>query len=71
MYDDDGNHDDEEGTKRTTVVTDSERCLRLVKEHNPSKEGEVRAMLEKFPGRERDVLKKLKMRYLGNEQRYG
>ena len=53
------------------VITNLERCLRLVRENNTSNEGKVVPMLEKFPVRERDVLKNPRKRYLGDEQRYG
>ena len=41
-----------------------EQCIEIVAEHAPEKVDEVRLVLEKFPGREYQVLKKLKQRYL-------
>lgn len=44
--------------------TPAEQCMEIVEEHAPEKIGEVKMVLEKFPGREYQVLKKLKQRYL-------
>ena len=41
----------------------SEQCIALVKEKDPSKVDEVRNLLEKFPGREWNILKRLKSNY--------
>jgi RNA recognition motif. (a.k.a. RRM, RBD, or RNP domain) len=40
------------------------QCIAICKEHAPEKMDEVRTLLEKFPGREFNILKKLKQRYL-------
>jgi hypothetical protein len=44
-----------------------EQCISLTKEFAPHKLEEVENLLEKFPGREFGILKKLKQRYLGNK----
>ena len=38
----------------------AEQCIELVREKAPHKEDEIRALLQKFPGREYPILKKLK-----------
>lgn len=38
----------------------AEQCIELVREKAPHKEEEIRALLQKFPGREYPILKKLK-----------
>ena len=40
------------------------QCLQIVEEHAPSKIPEIKMVLEKFPGREFSVLKKLQKKYL-------
>lgn len=45
-------------------LSPGEQCIEIVKEHAPEKVDEVRMILEKFPGREWGVLKKLRQRYL-------
>ena len=42
----------------------AEQCISLCLEHAPDKVEEVRQLLVKFPGREYNILKKLKQRYL-------
>ena len=42
----------------------AEQCVALCLEHAPEKVDEVRQLLLKFPGREYNILKKLKQRYL-------
>ncbi len=42
----------------------AEQCISLCLEHAPDKVDEVRQLLFKFPGREYNILKKLKQRYL-------
>jgi RNA recognition motif-containing protein len=42
----------------------SEQCIALCLEYAPDKVDEVRTLLLKFPGREYNILKKLKQRYL-------
>lgn len=42
----------------------ADQCLDLVSEHDPEKVAEIEILLEKFPGREWNILKKLKKRYL-------
>jgi RNA recognition motif-containing protein len=44
--------------------TPAQQCLDIVNEHAPEKLAEVESMLEKFPGREYNILRKLKTRYL-------
>ena len=41
-----------------------EQCIEIVQEFAPEKVDEVRLMLEKFPGREWQILKKLRQRYV-------
>jgi len=41
----------------------AEKCIDIVMKHEPTKVEEIRNMLEKFPGREYQFLKKLKERY--------
>jgi len=47
----------------TKVMTGTEKCLALVEKHEPEKVGELKAMLERFPGREYSILKRLKENY--------
>ena len=42
----------------------AEQCIALCLEHAPDKVDEVQQLLLKFPGREYNILKKLKQRYL-------
>lgn len=42
----------------------AEQCIEIVSEHAPEKLSEIETMLERFPGREYNILKKLKQRYL-------
>ena len=42
----------------------AKQCLDIVMEHAPEKEEEIKMILDKFPGREFGVLKKLKKKYL-------
>ena len=44
--------------------TPAEQCIEIVSEHAPEKLPEIENMLERFPGREYSILKKLKQRYL-------
>jgi hypothetical protein len=44
-------------------MTPAEQCIELVERVAPDKTDEVRTLLEKFPGREYNILKKLKQRY--------
>lgn len=44
--------------------TPAEQCIDIVSEHAPEKRTEIENMLERFPGREYNILKKLKQRYL-------
>ena len=45
------------------VISPSEQCMALVEKYEPSKLGEVKNLLEKFPGREWNILKKLKEKF--------
>jgi RNA recognition motif. (a.k.a. RRM, RBD, or RNP domain) len=47
----------------STGKTPAEQCMMLVEELAPEKREEVQQLLEKFPGREWNILKKLKQRY--------
>ena len=51
-----------EGTEKVSMGP-VEECMMLVMKYDPTKEGEVRNLLEKFPGREYNILKRLKQRY--------
>lgn len=42
----------------------AEQCIEIVSEYAPEKVPEIKTMLERFPGREYNILKKLKQRYL-------
>jgi hypothetical protein len=44
-------------------MTPAEQCIEIVSEHAPEKLPEIESMLERFPGREYNILKKLKQRY--------
>ena len=46
------------------VMSPEEECIELVEEYEPEKLNEVQALLAKFPGREYNILKKIKHRYL-------
>ena len=50
--------------KQKEKKTPAEQCLDIVNEHAPEKLSEIETMLEKFPGREWTILKKLQKRYL-------
>ena len=43
-----------------THLSPEEQCIAIVQEHAPSKIHEIKLMLERFPGREYKILKKLK-----------
>ena len=45
------------------VLTPAEMCLQIVKEHEPDKIDEMKALLKKFPGRQWNIFKRLKERY--------
>jgi hypothetical protein len=49
------------GSERKTAA---EQCLDIVSKYAPEKIPEIEGMLEKFPGREYNILKKLKLKYL-------
>jgi hypothetical protein len=44
--------------------TPAEQCIDIMTEYAPEKLSEIEAMLEKFPGREWNILKKLQNKYL-------
>lgn len=48
-------------------LSPEEQCLALVKEFAPEKADEVSLMLSKFPGREWQILKKLRQRYIQDQ----
>lgn len=50
----------------TESASPSSQCISICQEHAPEKVDEVTLLLEKFPGREYNILKKLKQRYLLN-----
>mmetsp|Transcript_1677 Transcript_1677/g.2277 ORF Transcript_1677/g.2277 Transcript_1677/m.2277 type:complete len:546 (+) Transcript_1677:131-1768(+) len=47
--------------------TASEQCIDIVTKYDPAKIDEVRSLLQKFPGREFNILKKLKQRYYNQD----
>jgi len=47
----------------TKAMTGAEKCIALVEKHEPEKVAELTAMLERFPGREYSILKRLKENY--------
>ncbi|KAL7535483.1 hypothetical protein ACHAWF_005179 [Thalassiosira exigua] len=47
-------------------LTPKEMCLQIVTENEPDKVDEIRSLLKKFPGREWNIMKKLKERYKQN-----
>lgn len=46
------------------ILTPAEQCVAICREHAPEKVDEVQTLLAKFPGREFNILKKLKQRYM-------
>lgn len=44
-----------------------QQCMDLVRQFDPDKEDEIKMLLKKFPGREYNILKKLKQRYNNSE----
>mmetsp|Transcript_21198 Transcript_21198/g.52147 ORF Transcript_21198/g.52147 Transcript_21198/m.52147 type:complete len:284 (-) Transcript_21198:1768-2619(-) len=56
-------HRREERDPREMRMTASEQCIQIVEEHAPHKMGEIKNVLEKFKGREFQVLKRLKNQY--------
>lgn len=42
----------------------AEQCIAIVQEHEPGKVKDIKVMLDKFPGREYNILRKLKQNYL-------
>jgi len=47
----------------TSRMNPAEQCISLVEKHDPNKLDEVKTLLKKFPGREYNILKKLKQNY--------
>jgi hypothetical protein len=62
-------YDDDKTKKnpRRTMQSPVEQCMALVQEHAPSRVGEIKLLLEKFVGREYQILKKLQSRYTSSE----
>lgn len=48
---------------RQEAMTPEEQCIAIVTKHEPSKIADVKNLLQKFPGREYNILKKLKQNY--------
>ncbi|GMH71802.1 hypothetical protein TrRE_jg11169, partial [Triparma retinervis] len=44
--------------------TDREKCVEILTTHEPGKVGEVTKLLDKFEGKEKQILKRLRERYL-------
>ena len=64
---DDSRSSSSSSSSPSTIASQSpaaEQCIALCTEHAPEKVDEVRQLLLKFPGREYNILKKLKQRYL-------
>jgi hypothetical protein len=57
---------DKPTSKRNGELTAAELCLQIVTDNEPEKVDEMKALLSKFPGREWNILKKLKSRYGDN-----
>lgn len=57
------NNQEEDNSSDYETLTPAEQCLRLVEELAPEKIDEVKQLLEKFPGREWNILKKIKQSY--------
>jgi len=53
--------------KEGEVMSGAEKCIALVLKHEPEKVDEIKTMLEKFPGREYAILKRLKENYFHSE----
>mmetsp|Transcript_28106 Transcript_28106/g.51193 ORF Transcript_28106/g.51193 Transcript_28106/m.51193 type:complete len:557 (-) Transcript_28106:31-1701(-) len=51
-------------TSNTGVKDPAGLCIDIVTRHDPAKISEVKTLLEKFPGREYNILKKLQQRYI-------
>ena len=49
-------------------LSPEEMCLKIVKDNEPDKVDEMRAMLRKFPGREWSVFKRLRGRYNARDE---
>ena len=58
------NDDGEDKTAASSSLSPAQQCIEIVKEHDPAKLDEIHTLLEKFPGREYNILKKIKQRYL-------
>ena len=48
---------------RQPAMSPEEQCIAIVTKHDPSKITDVKNLLQKFPGREYNILKKLKQNY--------
>ena len=46
------------------MLSPAEECVAICQEHAPEKVDEVQTLLAKFPGREFNILRKLKQRYM-------
>jgi len=51
------------GEEENVGMTGAEKCIALVMKHEPEKVDEVKGMLQRFPGREYSILKRLKENY--------
>lgn len=45
-------------------LSPADQCIAIVEEHEPGKVKEIKMMLQRFPGREYNILKRLKQNYL-------
>jgi RNA recognition motif. (a.k.a. RRM, RBD, or RNP domain) len=53
-----------ESDEQEQSASPAEQCLAICKQYAPEKTDEVKTLLAKFPGREYNILKKLKQRYI-------
>jgi hypothetical protein len=53
-----------ESDEQEQSLSPAEQCLAICKQYAPEKMDEVKTLLAKFPGREYNILKKLKQRYI-------
>jgi hypothetical protein len=59
--------DKDKNRQRQRIQSPSEQCIAIVQEHAPNRVGEIQLLLEKFVGREYQILKKLQSRYTPSE----
>lgn len=57
-------NNDRHGSSSSEPIDPATQCLNLVARYDPDKTDEVRMLLKSFPGREYNILKKLRQRYV-------